>query len=100
MDGDTDLEIVVVSSDGKVYAWHHDGRSVEGWPTTTGITSHFPSPAIGDIDGDGDIEVVIGGDKIYAWHHNGTLDAVSELCEQDYRGVKSVITYNYDNWRN
>lgn len=30
-------------------------------------------------------------------NYNKTLDAVSKLCEQKHRGVKSVVSYNYDN---
>jgi parallel beta-helix repeat protein len=79
LDGDLNngLEVVVGSNDGFVYAWHHDGTRVNGWPIdvseggTSGILS---SPAIGDIDGDGGLEVVIGSwhsGKVWAWHHNG-----------------------------
>jgi hypothetical protein len=75
IDGDGDIEIVVGCStrEDKVYAWHHDGTLVTGWPKTTydGVAS---SPALGDIDGDGDIEIVVSSsdDKLYAWHHDGT----------------------------
>jgi len=53
LDGDGDLEIVVAATDNKVYALHHDGPAVTGWPhlATT-------STAIGDLDGDGRNEVV------------------------------------------
>jgi hypothetical protein len=75
IDGDGDIEIVVGSSDDKVYAWHHDGTSVYGWPKAIGGGLYKSSPALGDIDGDGDIEIVLGSNdgKVYAWHHDGTL---------------------------
>ena len=74
IDGDGDIEVVVGSYDNKVYAWHHDGSNVAGWPKTTGGDVDS-SPALGDIDGDGDMEIVVGSDdgKVYAWHHNGLI---------------------------
>ena len=51
--------MVVGSDDGKVYAWHHDGTPVAGWPQTTGDMV-YGSPALGDLDGDGHLEVVVG----------------------------------------
>ena len=80
IDGDGDIEIVVGSRDGKVYAWHHDGSTVKGWPRST-WTEVISSPALGDIDGDGDLEIVVGsswkdgkiGGKLYVWHHNGSI---------------------------
>ena len=32
MDGDGDNEIVVAGLYGGIYAWHHDGTMVEGFP--------------------------------------------------------------------
>jgi hypothetical protein len=79
IDGNGDTEVVIGSStgyDGKVYAWHHDGSTVTGWPKKVG-GSVYSSPALGDIDGDGGIEVVIGSStgydgEVYAWHHDGS----------------------------
>ncbi len=75
LDGDGDMEVVVGSWNGKkVYAWHHNGSIVSGWPTRTG--RDMSSPALGDIDGDGDIEVVVGSyKKVHAWHHDGSTVA-------------------------
>ena len=76
LDGDGDVEVVVGSGDSLVYAWHHNGTSVAGWPQSTGGFVGFP-PALGDLDGDGTLEVVSGSDdnKVYAWHSNGTAVA-------------------------
>ncbi len=74
LDGNGDLEIVIaaqhpdINNDdilgtGKVYAWHHTGQLVSGWPVTPknaeGIDGPiFSSPTIADIDHDGGLEIL------------------------------------------
>ncbi|MCP4166941.1 MAG: DUF11 domain-containing protein [Chloroflexi bacterium] len=72
IDGNGDLEILVGGDDDRMWAWHHDGSWVDGWPRQTGADV-FSSPAAGDIDGDGDLEVIVGSDdaRVYVWHHDG-----------------------------
>jgi subtilisin family serine protease len=80
LDGDGDLEIVVNGYSGQVFAFHHDGTDVDGWPQATEPVTVNP-PAIGDLDGDGLPEVIAGASTVqrptgslnylYAWHGNG-----------------------------
>jgi len=80
IDGDGDLEVIFAPMNrgkdkGKVYAWHHDGSLVDGWPIVLPISKFPGSPAIADIDGDELPEIIIGDfndNKVYAWHYDGS----------------------------
>ncbi|MBN1489080.1 MAG: VCBS repeat-containing protein, partial [Phycisphaerae bacterium] len=74
IDGDGDLDVVVGSADGKVYAWDHTGTTLTGWPVTT-AESVLCSPIIGDMDGDNQQEVIVGSNdgRVHAWNGNGTV---------------------------
>ncbi|MCG8460779.1 MAG: FG-GAP-like repeat-containing protein, partial [Holophagales bacterium] len=76
LDGDGELEVVVGALDGRVYAWHADGRPVAGWPFVSGSAVQA-SPSTADLDGDGDDEVLIGSyDRfVYALDGDGGLYA-------------------------
>ncbi len=69
IDGDNDLEIVLQHIDRRIYAWHHTGQLVAGWPIyrygATGaddgdalLRGGKASVACADIDGDGLPEVI------------------------------------------
>lgn len=74
LDRDGDLEIIQSSRNTYVYAWHHDGTSVAGWPFKTS-SFVIAAPAVGDIDNDGYPEVVINSNNgyLYALTHNGVV---------------------------
>jgi hypothetical protein len=72
LDNDGDLEIIAGTWDHRVYAWHHDGTWVEGWPRHV-FDTVWSSPSVGDLDHDGILEVVVGADA----HHDpyfGSID--------------------------
>ena len=57
LDGDGNLEIVVVSFDQQINAWHHDGTRVKGWPKFVHESQWSPI-GLADLDGDGSLEIV------------------------------------------
>jgi hypothetical protein len=90
LDGDGDLEIVAAALDRHVYAWHHDGSPVAGFPVlvvdpakvaavdpTTHRVTFSPgsnvddggeliaTPALADLDSDGRVEIVVGAQEQY-----------------------------------
>ncbi len=82
LDGDGDLEIIHGAYEHPclVFAWHHDGTLVEGWPVTIppgGPYDHCDNssaPALGDLDRDGTLEVIVAtdGGQVYVLDHDGT----------------------------
>ena len=90
LDGDGDLEIVAGALDRHVYAWHHDGTGVDGFPVLvvdpTTVTAVDPvshrvtfapgskveeggeittTPTLADLDGDDRPEIVVGAQEQY-----------------------------------
>ena len=79
LDQDGDREIIFVSyngtnSDGEVYAIHHDGSEVDGFPVDLDERM-MAGPAAGDLDGDGHPEIVVctWGENIYSIGHDGSI---------------------------
>lgn len=98
LDDDDDLETVVAGLDSRVYAWHHDGTLVDGWPVHLDhpripafdddgqpkrlVDRIVASPTVADLFGDGTPWVVVGTTErevnsnsvfLYAIHPRGTL---------------------------
>ena len=64
VDGDNDLEIFVTFSNSRrIYAYHHDGSNVDGWPKYA-IVPGLPiggagMPVTGNMDNDDDLEIAV-----------------------------------------
>ena len=77
LDNDGDLEIVVGGFDKRIYAWHHDGTLVAGFPPDSKHAVRFDwdvlkkrladtiwgSPALADMNGDGAPDIILGTDE-------------------------------------
>lgn len=77
LDGNGDLEIVIGGFDTRIYAYHHNGQPVAGFPAASALyfrtgwedlrarltDSIWGSPALADMNGDGRPEIVIGTDE-------------------------------------
>jgi len=88
IDGDGDNEVVIPSVrvlEGEgylIYAWHHDGSLVDGWPVygpkSPSMHSHI---LLEDLNNDGALEVLIGA---FAWHGDGSLVDGWPIVYDDY----------------
>ena len=77
LDNDGDMEIVTASFDKRIYAWHHDGTPVAGfppnskhytelgWPILVGRLADtiWGSPVLADFTGNGYLDIIIGTDE-------------------------------------
>lgn len=77
MDNDGDLEIVVGGFDTSIYAWHHDGTLLPGYPPDSWLylrlgwsilrghlaDTVWSSPGLADLDQDGFLDLVLGTDE-------------------------------------
>lgn len=117
LDGDKDLEIIVGAD--KLYAWHHTGEPVLGFPGFSGADYMTAAPAIGDLNSDG-IPEIVGGNQhreFFAWDANGNVlsgfpkqfanrvQYTSAIGDIDRDGINEIIApgdinhfyaFNYD----
>lgn len=108
IDRDGDIEILVTTMDGAVYAWQHDGRIRPGFPVYMD-SSHLSNPswkvdlgAVGgpvlvDLDQDysRQLEIIVAGmdQWVYAWDHTGRqLPGWPVLCRDEGQGTRIVST--------
>ncbi|MCU0498013.1 MAG: FG-GAP-like repeat-containing protein [Anaerolineae bacterium] len=75
LDGDGDLELVTASAfsagNNRLFAYHHTGALVSGFPVAANSLGYAQYTAIGDVDGDGQLEIVTPRQIFSA---NGTLE--------------------------
>lgn len=106
LDGDHDLEIVIQDGEStwighSLYAWHHDGTSVAGFPIT--ISADYESsrsnPAIADVDGDGSLEIVTATSdgQLHILRANGTyMPGYPHIIPSDVISSAQVVDINGD----
>ncbi len=113
LEGDGDFEIVASTLDGQVFAFHHTGEPVEGFPVSSDFErsalardpdiavgklntldhGFFSAPVLADLDGDGDLEILQTGmdQHLYVWGHDGaTQPGFPVLCRDTIEGNKGA----------
>ncbi len=73
INNDDTLEVIVGSTDNKVYVWDMHGNAMPGWPKT--LSSQIQSKvAVGDLTGDGTPELLLQAKdgKVYAFEPDGS----------------------------
>ncbi len=101
--GSRDVEVVAGALDGRLYAWHHDGRRVRRFPARIDArrppsperdAAIYASPALAQLDGAGKLDIVVGaGDgKVYAWNGRGRRLAGWPVEARDGEDRERVIS--------
>jgi M6 family metalloprotease-like protein len=73
MNRDGELEVVLVSGDGRIYVWDRHLNLMEGFPVETNMNMIRAVPVLGDVDKDEYLEIVVTSqDRVCAYNFNGT----------------------------
>ena len=107
LDGDGDLEIVAVSLDQRIHAWHHDGTPVRGWPEFT-LEAQWSPVGLADLDRDGSLEIVAlvsthyepgfgipDGGELRIYRPNGSLICKYQI-DQSFTSAPAIGDLNGD----
>jgi len=80
LDSDGDQEVVMSSTNARLYAWQHDGTALPGFPVNLKHAANIyaqSAPSVGDLDSDGDLEIVqftrgiTSGGRLWVLDHTG-----------------------------
>jgi len=102
LDGDNDLEIVFTtqnSSSGKLYAIHHTGDDMDGFPLDLD-EKMVVGAAIGDLEGDGFLDIVVTTyeDNIYAINSDGSIKSgFPYVASHRFRSPATLVDIDGDN---
>ncbi len=93
--GDGKLEVIIPSSNGRMYAIQYNGSDAPGWPVTYSTKTYSESsPIVADITGDGQPDVLLGNEEklINAWSATGQqLDGFPLVLKDAMRGSPAVV---------
>ena len=93
-----------------IYAWHHDGQPVAGWPQMPGSDNRLTTPALADLSAGGNLEVIVGSidGRVYVYDHQGApvagwpqatgdaLYATPAVADLHGDGALQVVACSYD----
>jgi hypothetical protein len=106
LDGDGDPEIITTSCSPGVmlFAYHHNGYDVAGFPVLLDVITEDSFPVLGDVDGDGQKEiVVVNASSVLIIGANGIMKrsiplsggifygSVAALADLDNDGIPEII---------
>ena len=93
--GDGKLEVIIPSSNGKLYAIQYNGSDAPGWPVTYSTKTYTESsPVVADVTGDGALDVLLGDEDklINGWNAAGVpLDGFPLVMKDAMRGTPAVV---------
>ncbi|HEU4365059.1 MAG TPA: FG-GAP-like repeat-containing protein, partial [Candidatus Krumholzibacteria bacterium] len=93
--GDGKLEVLIPSSNGRLYAVQYNGADAPGWPVTYSTKTYSESsPIIADVTGDGVVDVLLGHEEklINGWSALGEpLDGFPLVVKDALRGAPAVV---------